>query len=231
MRTMKKAILLSLIIISGLFAKAQSSKANLSFQSGVSIPLSDFASTTLGSGSFTTTGFHVSTGFKFKLINHFGATVQSGLNLAPVDVWRLGYAKVQADPFLEDMYIRSDPYRIIHLLAGPNYSKEIFTNLFIQPGISAGVFFSSTPYQLHVPKYFMLGPPFFEITESRDVSFAYGATLSLVYEISPCIGVEISSSILHSTAHFNFRQGNTIRTDTRNITLFNNSLGLFVKLF
>lgn len=227
---MKKTLYLSLLCICSYLGYAQPLQTQLKLQTGVCVPLFDFASTSLGPGSFATTGFNFTAGVNINITDSFGAMIESGLHLTPVDVWRLGYAKVQADPFLEDIYIRSDPYRIIPLMAGPFYRTGIIDKLSFQSGILAGVFFASTPYQLNIPQYFMVGPPFFEITESHDVSFSYGASVSLQYEITACYQIAVSSSLLHSTAHFNFIQGKTRRTDTKNISLLNGNIGLIVKL-
>ena len=228
---MKRISFVIALLFSTPFIYAQSLQVDLALQSGVSMPLFEFAGSNLQDGSFTLPGFTGSAETILVLNGTWEGVVQAGLQLNPVDVGLLGARKVAADPFLEDLYIRSDPFRVIHLLAGPGYRKQLGKSFRIDGQVTAGVFFSSTPYQLYKSEYFQVGPPFFEITSSRDVSFAYGAGLRLVYDISPCYQVGFTNQLMHSTASFQFITNAGIRTDVRNITIWNSSLSLILKLF
>ncbi len=210
---------------------AQPLQVQFSMQSGLSVPLFDFAATNLQKGSFTLPGFTGSAEAKAVLKNKWSGFIQSGIQLNPLAVGLLGYEKVAADPSLEDLYIRSDPFKVIHLLAGPGYQTRI-CNLFLLEGqVGAGVFFSSTPYQLYKSKFVLPGPDHFEITPSKDVGFAYSAGIRFSYEVTPCYQIGISSQLMHSEAAFGFTTGLGRRVDYRNITLWNTSLSLTLKLF
>ena len=156
-------------------AFAQSSKAYLELNTRLSLPVFTYSSNNLESGCFTQPGFTVSAETGIWLYKKWGFSILSGLQLHSVDVGLLGWEKIQADPFLKDLYIRSDPYRIIHIMAGPEYAFQIIDKLELDIQILAGVFFSRTPYQLYKPTYYMVGPEYYEITSSKDISFAYVA--------------------------------------------------------
>lgn len=228
---MFRYISLFIFIASTLTSRAQQTDLNLVLHSGVSIPAFQFAAKNLNKGSFTLPGFSVSGEVNSLVYEKWGGFIQSGVTFNPVDVGSLGYKKIQADPFLQDVYIRSDPYRIIHLIAGPAHLFQVSNKLKLEVQLGAGVFFSSTPYQLYKPEYFFMGPPFFEITPSRDVSFAYNGSVRVIYDLGSCYQIGISSQLLHSKASFDFYSGNSIRTDVRNISLWNTSLTLMLKLF
>ena len=93
--------------------EAQDKPSFFGIRSGVSIPYGKYHATDLDGGSFTTTGFNVSAEGVWFFHPKFGIGASAGLNFHPVDVYRLGWEKVQEDPFLEDLYIRADPYMII----------------------------------------------------------------------------------------------------------------------
>lgn len=228
---MKRVLLLILLLINSFLLFSQSYQLQLALQSGVSLPVFEFAEPSLEKGSFALPGFSGSVETKMVLHSKWEGLVQAGIQLNPVDVGFLGYEKMAADPFLEDLYIRSDPYQVVHLLAGPGYQTRIGKSFLLEGQLTAGVFFSSTPYQLFKTKYFFTGPPFYEITASKDISFAYGSGLRLIYEISPCYQIGLSSQFMRSKASFDFITGQGIRKDVRNISLWNTSFSLILKLF
>jgi hypothetical protein len=228
---MKHSLFILLLLIQHLLLLSQPLQVQLCIQSGVSVPFSDFAATNLDEGSFTLPGFTGSVEAKLVRNNKWVGFVQGGIQFNPIDVGYLGYEKVQADPFLEDLYIRSDPFQVIHLLAGPGYQTRVGKSFLIEGALLAGVFFSSTPYQLYKPTYFLLGEKYYEITPSKDISFAYGANLSIIYEVTPCYQIGISNQFMQSNASFDFLSGQTIRTDVRNISLWNISFSLIINLF
>ncbi len=228
---MKRYLFLLLLMVSHSLLYSQPLQVELTIQSGVSLPLSDFAGTNLEKGSFALPGFSGSVEATVVLKDKWTGFIQGGLQLNPIDVGYLGYEKMQADPFLQDIYIRSDPFKVIHLLAGPGYQTKISKSFLVEGQLAGGVFFSATPYQLHKTKYFLTGPPFYEITTSRDISFAYGANVRFIYKVTPWYQIGINNQFIQSRASFDFETGTGIRTDHRNISLWNISFSLIVKLF
>lgn len=228
---MKHALLFVVVLFSSPMLFAQPGRATLVIQSGVSVPLFAFSGTELGKSSFALPGFGFAIEGQVALARKWRGVVQAGLQLNPVDVGLLGYEKMQADPFLESMYIRSDPYRTVHLMAGPAYHVKLRNKLRLEGHLTAGAFFSSTPYQLHKTKYFLTGPPFYEITASKDVSFAWGGGARVVYEVTPCYHIGMGSQYMQSRASYRFTTGSGIRTDVRDISLWNTSITLIINLF
>lgn len=225
-----KLLLPVFLFFNFLTINAQPFKLQMSLNSGLAIPLADFRNTDLQKGSFTLPGFTGAIALKTRLFKNITGMLEGGFQLNPVDVGLLGYEKMQADPFIEDLYIRSEPFKTIHLLAGAGTGKQLADKLRIDGEIQAGVIFSSTPYQLYKATYYLLGEDYFEITRSRDISFAYGASIQLIYEITPCYHIGLNNQFLSSRGAYDFRTGVGIRTDKRNITLWNSSFSLIVNI-
>lgn len=202
----------------------------LTLQAGISVPVFDFASADLSKGSFTLSGFTGSGEFEVKLNNKLGVFLQAGVQLNPIDVGLLGYEKIKADPFLQDVYIRSDPFKYLHAIAGPEYYYQLSNAFIISGQAGAGIIASFTPYQLYKPEYFMTGPPFFEITTARDVSFAYSAGLHLNYHIKSCYSIGVYTQFIGSSAAYEFRTGSSTRIDKRNISSWNSSFTFTIDL-
>ncbi len=227
---MKLILTIIFLLFNAYISQSQPVSLHFELQGGASKPILDFSSTNLQKGSFALTGFATSAELKVITNNKLGGFIQGGVQLLPVDVGSLGYEKVKADPFLQDLYIRSDPFKVLHLLAGPLYQIPLWKSFFFEGQLGAGVFFSSTPYQLYKPSFFFMGPPYYEITPSKDVSFAYGASVKAIYDLTPCYQIAIASQFMNSKASFDFESATRVRTDVRNISLLNTSLSLILKL-
>lgn len=228
---MKHLSFLIILFVSTLFSNAQPLQMDLALQSGISIPLFDYSAKNLQKGCFTLPGFSGSAEVKLLVDDNWSGTLLAGIQLNPVDVGFLGYEKVNADPFLEDLYIRSDPYKVVHLMIGPSYQFPIFKSFSLEGQLTGGVFFASTPYQLYKPEYFFTGPPFYEITPSRDISLAYGGSIRLSYQVTPWYKIAITNQFMQSKASFDFNTSTSTRTDVRNISLWNASFSIILKLF
>lgn len=224
---------MSLIVLclASLSLSAAEKKVFLQLRSGTSVPLLEYAAPRLDDGCFTTTGFSASVAASIDFTNHWGLIALAGFNLHNVDVGYLGYEKVQADPFLLDVTIRSEPYRILTFLAGPTYNTALSHRFNLQAAAMAGYFGSRTPHQIYKPVYFLTGPEFFEITSTLDRSFAWGVSTTVSYEITPFYELGLTTDFMRSAAAFRFQtpDGN-LRTDHRKISMLNISLNLMLRL-
>lgn len=227
---MKHLPILLFLFVHTLYINAQPLGMELAFQSGISVPLFDYSATNLQKGCFTLPGFNGSAEVKLEVDDNWSGALMAGIQLNPVDVGLLGYEKVNADPFLDDLYIRSDPYKVIHLMIGPAYQFTVCKSFSLEGQLSAGVFLASTPYQLYKPKYFFTGPPFYEITPAKDVSFAYGGSVRLLYQVTPWYQIALTNQFMQSRASFDFNTSVNTRTDVRNISLWNASFSIIMKL-
>lgn len=231
---MQKNILLFIFFIfSCYYSSAQSARfaTRADFKTGLSIPVGTYAAGQLPETSFALNGIAMGLMTQTSILPHWEIIVQSGLMLHSVDVSALGYEKVKNDPFLEDVTIRSDPFRIIHLIAGPMFHAVQYHRFTVSVNAQAGVFFSKTPYQLYKPKYFIVGPTYYEVTSASDASFAYGAGIVASFKTNSCILLSISAEYLSTKAIYGFISSGTIRQEKRPLSMVNISVGVSVPLF
>ncbi len=221
--------LIIVLLLSSSNMLAQQSKLSLSIRSGLSIPFGDYASRELENGCFTTTGIGFVAEADYQVYGSFYASFHGGAQFHPVDVASLGLAKVLEDPFMSDLYIRSESYRIIHLSAGISYTTALINKLQASGKVLAGMFISQTPYQIYRPQYYLMGPDYFVITSARDRSFAYGGGFDLIYPINDCISLQFGSEALLSEAAFGFISAGSVRTDWRKISFININLGFHMR--
>ena len=220
-------LLILVILTAGFYSlQAQDKPSFVGIRSGVSIPFGKYHATTLDGGSFTQAGFNVSAEGAWFFKPKFGIGASVGLNLHPVDVYRLGWEKVQADPFLQDVYIRSNPYQIITAMAGFYTQLPIKGKFWFTGKLLGGLLYGKTPYQLYKPEYFLTGPEYYEITSSKDYKFSWQAGIGFRYDISPCFGIVMDSDIFYDKLIFGLRTLGGTRYDEHIISFINTTLGV-----
>lgn len=193
---------------------------------GLSQPVFDYASPSLSKGCFTQSGVQLETVASVGVFKQWWWDARFVAQMHPVDVGRLGYERVQADPFLVDTYIRSEPYRHLSLLTGPAFELDHGRWWYARASLMAGLMQSKTPHQLHKPTYFMTGPEYFEISSATDFSWAFGAELAAAWKITPCYHLRLAGSFLHSAMDFRFLSSGGTRVDHRRISTVNLTAGV-----
>jgi hypothetical protein len=159
-----------------------------------------------------------------------GVGGQFGIHFHPVDVRSLGWEKVQDDPFLQDVIIRSDPYQIITGTIGLYSRWNFWKVLSLHGKILGGVMWAKTPYQLYKPEYFLTGPEYFEITSAKDRNLAGGLGAGIQVEAGGCIAFRLEGEYYYSKMVFAFRTAGETRLDYRDISFVNTTLALVIKL-
>ncbi len=227
---MKNRMIFLLMIFLSLQSFAQHSNSFISLRNGISVPLKPYSSHNLGKGSFTTLGINVSMDGAWFFTDHFGIGGQIGLNLHPVDVSALARAKVNADPFLSDLIIRSDPFRVINAALGIYTRWNIGKNFSVNAKLLGGILWVNTAYQLYKPTYFLAGPAYYEITTAKDHKFILEPGIGLEYKISSCFAVKAEAELLSRTMQFGFNTWEGIRYDRKRISFINTVIGFAISL-
>lgn len=233
LRAMKKSYLYlkKLAIIFGLLifilpVSGQEKPSFFGIRSGISVPFGKYHQKSLDGGSFTLIGFNASAEGAWFFNPKFGIGASVGMNMHPVDVRLLGYEKVQNDPFLTDVYIRSNPYLIITALGGFYTQLPLIKKLSFTGKALCGLLYGETPYQLYKPEYFGAGPDYFEITPAKDWKFSWQAGIGLRYDITPCYGLVFDTDLVLDKLSFGFDTSTGVRTDVKTISFFNTTLGV-----
>ncbi len=219
-----------LIIALNDFLFAQDHTSFFSINSGVSFPMGDYQKKNLQTGSFALAGYNVNVEGAWFFKPFLGIGGQASLNFHPVDVSALGYEKVQSDPFLLDVTIRSDPYRIITSAVGLYARWNILKYLYLQGKLLGGMMWVKTPYQLYKPEYYLVGPEYFEITSSKGRNMMGIIGVGFQVDVSPCISLKLDNEYQFSEMIFGFNTASGKRYDYRRISFVNINLGLVINL-
>lgn len=227
---MRKLFLVSLFISYSLFSLAQEKTSFISIKAGASIPVGKYSAKNLDYGCFTTTGIGFAVEGAWFFMPWLGVGGQLNINFHPVDVGVLGWEKVQNDPFLDDLTIRSESYRAMTLSVGMYGRWDIANRFSLNGKILGGTMLAQSPYQLYKPTYFLVEPKWYEITPSRDWNAAIVAGLGFQYDVSTCVGLKIDADYTFSKMVFAFSTANGIRYEYRDISYINLSFGVVFNL-
>lgn len=227
MKLFKHAIPLILLLI-GHAAYSQSSGISFQVKSGASFPVGDYHSKDLSKGCFTTTGLAFSAEVSYSPWEKTGFIAMAGVNYHPVDVGVLGWEKVLADPFLSDLYIRSEGYQVRQYMGGVYYNLPVMKNITLRSQVLLGMVWTKTPYQLYKPEYFMVNMPNYEITSSIDRSPAIQGGTGIEWKIKDYFALGISAEYTYANMQFGFIQQGERRIDERVISFINLNFGFRV---
>jgi opacity protein-like surface antigen len=227
---LRSVLLVGLLAGLALPALSQPGNSFVGFNAGMAFPYGKFRSESLDGGSFAMNGFSFYGEGAWFFHPRFGIGASAGFNLNPVDVSALGWEKVQNDPFLQDVTIRSDPYLTITAMGGAYTKLPLWKKFSFSGKILVGLLYGETPYQLYKPEYFIFGPPYYEITSAKDWKFSWQAGAGIQYDVSPYVGLVLEGVILYDQLSFDFQTANGIRTDIHTIALINTTLGLRIRL-
>lgn len=218
---LKTGVIFLLFCLAIQVASAQDLKSFFGVRSGISFPVGDYSATDLERGSFAQPGFNVNAEGAWYFSKYLGAGFTAGLNLHPVDVASLGRAQVNREPFLTDVVIRSEAYRVINLMPAIYGACRITGNFTVNGKIGAGLLYAQTPYQLYKPDYYLLPDKWEEVTSASDQKFSWQAGIGITWKISSCLGLTLQSDVMYDMLEFTFNTASGPRTDKRQIAMIN----------
>lgn len=223
-------LFINIFIILFLTAHTQDKPSFVGLRTGISIPYGNYASKNLDDGSFTQAGFNVAIDGAWFFKPKFGVGGSVGLNLLPVDVASLGRARVDKDPFLNSVVIRSEPWKIITAMFGPYFQLPLSSRFSVSAKLLGGMLHGKTPYQLYKPDYYLLPDNWAEITPAKDWKFSWQTGIGIVYKLSTCIDLALDADLFYDKLAFGFNSSTGYYTDERTIAMINTTLGFRINL-
>lgn len=209
---------------------AQELPSFVSIRSGVSVPFGKYASKDLEKGCFTQPGINISLGGAWFFKPKLGIEANVAVNYHSVDVASLGRARIDSDPFLVDVTIRSNPYMIVTAMTGPVAQLALGGTFSVKGKLLCGLLYGKTPYQLYKPEYFGVDAPWAEITSAQNWKFSWQGGIGLAWYLS-CVGFVFDTEIIHDQLEFTFNtSGGGVRTDYKTVSIINTTLGILILL-
>lgn len=202
----------------------------ISIRTGYSYPVGKYSSNDLDDGSFANIGLNASVEGGWYFRPHIGIGGQAGINLHPLDLQELAIAKIEADPFLSDIRIRSEEFQSITSTTGFYGKWSIRKKFQVNGKILSGIMYAKTPYQIYKPQYFIVGPEYYEITSSTDYGFLLIGGAGIQYSALPYLGLKIEGEFHYSDLTFRFNSAEGVINDHKVISFINLVFGLVIKI-
>ncbi|NCA84786.1 MAG: hypothetical protein EOM83_04340 [Clostridia bacterium] len=220
-----------LLLITKPSASQENEQLWIGIRSGVSLPLGAYKNSPDEMGGFARAGFSVIAETAWFFSKHLGAGISASYNLHTVDVAALGRFRMNKDPFLSNIIIRSDPYLIITAMPGIYFRYPISTKFTATANLHVGLLYGRTPYQLFKPDYYLLPDTWQEKTSAQDYKFSWMAGVAVQYQATPCIGLVVAADVCADQLQFNFVTGSGERTDKLKMAFVNLSAGFRLSIF
>jgi len=228
---MKSSLISIILFASALALNAQQKPSFIGIQAGTSIPVGQFHSKELEEGGFAQAGFSASIEGAWFFKSWLGAGGSAGFCLHPVDISTLGYEKMNENPFIKDLIIRSEPYLSVSLYGGLFFQFPVAHKLAVTAKAMGGIFYAQTPYQLYKAEYEMLGKNWYDITSAGDFEGSFLAGAGLRYDLNDCLGFALNTEFTYNKCDFDFSlPGGSVRTDDKVVSFVNLALGIVFKL-
>jgi hypothetical protein len=205
---------------------AQTKPHFVGITAGASLPLASYQAQTIEDGCFTTLGVNFCGEGAWFITKKLGFGVHLSWNQHPVNVSALGAARIQANPFLADTYIRSDPWIVKSAMAGAFFQQSFKKKFAFTANLLVGISEARTPYQVHEPQYFLVSVPYEIITESIDRSTTWMLGFGIRYELTPCYALVWENNFFSNPFAFIFETSDGYRTDHKKITFLNSNIGI-----
>lgn len=228
---MKKPALILLMVLLTCSGITQVNPTFIGLKTGVSVPVGQFGGHDLVKGSFTQAGFQGAMEGAWFFKPWIGAGLHGFAALHPIDVGTLGYEKVIADPFMDDVTIRSEPFRTFGGYAGLFFHVLLVKNLSVTGKALGGMIYAKTPYQLYKAEYYLVGEQWFEITSAADYEASFLAGVGIRYDINKSTAFCLDTEFTWNKADFEFiTTGNDIRIEEKDISFLNIGVGVIWKI-
>jgi hypothetical protein len=222
------AFILSFIIPASLHS--QEDRSYVALSSGISFPVGMYASKTLDGGSFALPGWNAGLEGAWFFYKKLGAGLEADYYAHPVDVGSLAIEKNARDPFVEELEIRSDPYRTLTLAAYVHYHFKVGKKISLTPKAGGGLIYGFSPYQLYKPVYFMVASKWYEITSARDLGGYASAGAAFRYPLYECLDLLLEMEYGFGALTYEFMTGTgEIRQEDHQVMLVNVLAGIAVR--
>lgn len=225
---MRKLLFVLTLVLCVFKGFAQEYKYSLAIRSGLSLPTAAFASKNIYIGSFALPGYSSGIELSGRIYKNWNISIQGALQLYPIDVENLAKEKVEHDPFISQLQIRAEAFRVINYSAGLSYLWYMNDKFILEPKLLAGIVYAKTAYQLNKPEYFVVGPEYFEITSSYDHKMILEPGLGIHYKLRPYFSVKLDFEYISREMAYGFYTWEGLNYDYKQLSFLNSVIALVV---
>jgi hypothetical protein len=207
--------------------KAQDAKQfQFGIRSGPAIPFGQLVSQKSNTAGFASLGFSASAEGIWYFRPHLGIGFSVALTSLTFEDYAYAHYKVNSEPDMNSLYLKSDNYQARTYSAGLYYSKSISSKLSLTGKLAGGLFWAKTPDQLYSANVNVISNsyPFlmtttnvaYKITPSRSIKAAFQPGVACRYQLFDQVDLSFNADYTIAVAGFRFQTATS--TYVRNLT-------------
>jgi hypothetical protein len=195
-------IFLLAIIVPGL--RAQDNRFFVGLESGLTIPMGQFARTDYSDGGYALTGFNVSAngGWQIRPNLAITATFSQQFYRFYKNAYLVDF--VNNDAFVSHIEMKTDMYEVRTYMAGIAYCHHFSKKLSVSGKVMGGLLWTQTPDQFFGADYYIIGSLYFRRTPAQSTSPAGLAGIDLAYKLFDHVEFRGTADFSYSKASFTF---------------------------
>lgn len=201
-------------------------KFNIRVNTGPALALGQLASQHFDTGGYALSGnSYIAEGiWYFRPVLGVGVAV-SGTSFPFAD-GAYAHDKVNSDPSMETLYLKSDAYRVRTLTIGVYYSKHIWGKFSATGKISGGLLWARTPDHLFSASYYTVPNFAYKITPSRSTKATFQPGLACQYQLFEQVGLSLNADYTLAFSAFGFQTGTTSYVKKLTFSYLNTMIGI-----
>lgn len=201
-------------------------KFNIRINTGPALALGQLASQHFDTGGYALSGNSSAAEGIWYFLPALGVGVTASATSFPFADGAYSHDKVDSDPFMETLYLKSDAYRVRTLTLGAYYRKHISGKFWATGKISGGLLWARTPDHLFSASYFTVPNKAYKITPSRSTKPTFQTGLACQYQLFEQVGLSLNADYTLSYSAFGFQSGKTFYVKKLTFSYLNTMIGI-----
>ena len=205
-------------------------KFNFRLNAGPALALGQLGSQHYNSGGYALSGFSAAAEGIWYLHPALGVGIAFSSTTFPFADGAYAHDKVNNDPFMESLYLKSGPYKLRTLTAGLYYRKPIAGKFSASGKLTGGFLWSQTPDQLFAASFFTVPSFAFKVTASRSTNATFQPGLAVHYQLFEQVDLSLNADYTIAVAAFGFRTSSSSYVRHLTFSYLNTMIGLNFRL-
>jgi hypothetical protein len=233
---MKKhfCIKISALLVINAFIMLQSSNSNgqelrhfrINIQSGLALPYGQLASKHFNSGGYAVYGAGTTIEGLWQFNQHLAAGLAFSVSRFPFDDNTYAQNLVNADVFMDYLFMKSDFYNVNTYTASVYYTKPVWKKLSLTANIGGGMISAQTPDQLFSATYSLGIKKTYKITPSQDKKPVLTTGLACNYRLFDHVDISLHANYYLADMGFGFYTSTDFYTRLLTFSYLNAGLGI-----
>ena len=212
-----KALLL-ILLMAAISGFGQEHRFVAGVQSGLTVPMGQFAKTDFTDGGYALSGFHVSAEAGWYFTPKLAVT--GSFSQQFYRYYKNAYLidLVNNDNFISHVEMKTDMYQVRCYMLGGLYRFPLTDKLSLAGKLSGGMLWAQTPDQFIGADYYLVGSLYYRKTPSTSLMPAGLAGVDVNYTLFDHVVISLSGTFSYSKAEFTFVKSDGSKY-TRNYTM------------